>query len=420
MGSAGPPRTILFVEDSPAASYGGSKRVLVEVVPRLDRAAWRPRVAFRTDGPYRADLEAAGIPTLVYGRVAPRGRQVPRPAWTRWLGLDVAPDGAALRGPPRRWLWNALATWRWLGRDRLAARRLCAALPGDVALIHFNSRMATGCEWAHVARRLGAALVIHDHEVWREPPATYRRVARRAACLVCLTAERAATLRGFCGEPLRTAVVPNGIDLDALDARRRPERAAGLRAELGGRPLLITAAHYQPWKGQLQALEAAARLAATGRPFAWRFCGHPTDPVHFEAVRARAAAPDLRDHVVVDGYRDDVPALLEAADVAVHTSIAAEPFSLSVLEAMALGVPVVAAREGGHTEVVREGVEGLLYTPRDPAALAETLAALLADPARRARLGAAARERVRDGYTIAAQVASLEAVYRAAVDVPRR
>lgn len=281
--------------------------------------------------------------------------------------------------------------------------------------------MANGTEWAHVARRLGAALVIHDHEVWREPPASYRGVARRAACLVCLTEERAATLRGFCGDPVRTEVVPNGIDLDALAARRRPDRAAALRAESPGRPLLVTAAHYQPWKGQLQALEAAALLAAGGAAFRWRFCGHPTDAAHFAAVRARAARPDLRDRVVVDAYRDDVPALLEAADLAVHTAIATEPFSLAILEAMALGVPVVAARAGGHTEVVRDGVEGLLYTPRDPAALADALATLLADPGRRARLGAAARERVRHDYTVAAQVARLEAIYReAAAGAARR
>jgi glycosyltransferase involved in cell wall biosynthesis len=188
-----------------------------------------------------------------------------------------------------------------------------------------------------------------------------------------------------------------------------------LRAELRGRPLLVTAAHYQPWKGQLQALDAAARLVAAGHSFLWRFCGHPTDPAYFEAVRARVGSLGLQDHVVVDPQRDDVPALLEVADLAVHTAIETEPFSLFILEAMAFGVPIVAARAGGHTEVVRQGVEGLLYKPRDAAELAEALAALLADPALRRRFGAAGLERVRDGYTITAQVKHLEAIYREAV-----
>ena len=408
-------KTILFVDDSPAASYGGSKRVLVDIVTRLDRSVWRPHAAFRTDGPYRADLEAAGVPTLVYGTMAPRSVSRSRPAAIHRLGLDTASEGTVRRGALRRLLWNGRAAFHCAWRDRLVARRLCAALPRDVSLVHYNSRMADGCEWAHVARHLGAALVIHDHEVWREPALAYRRVARQAACLVCLTGERAALVREFCGDSVRTAVVPNGIDLEAMAARRQPERVVALRAELRGRPLLVTAAHYQPWKGQLPALDAAARLVAGGHSFLWRFCGHPTDPAYFEAVRARAGSLGLQDHVVVDPQRDDVPALLEAADLAVHTAIETEPFSLFILEAMAFGVPIVAARAGGHTEVVRQGVEGLLYTPRDTAELAETLAALLMDPALRRRFGAAGLERVRNAYTITAQVEHLEAIYREAV-----
>jgi glycosyltransferase involved in cell wall biosynthesis len=414
-------RTILFVEDSPAASYGGSKRVLVNLITRLDRSAWRPCAAIRTDGPYRADLEAAGVPTQVYGSLAPRGAPLPRPAGIRRLGLATSSTGTVRRGALRRFLRDGRAAFRYAIRDRLAARRLCAALPGDISLVHYNARMASGYEWAHVARRLGAPLVIHDHEVWREPPRAYRRVARRAACLICLTEERAALVREFCGGAVRTAVVPNGIDLDAMAARRQPERAASLKAALRGRPLLVTAAHYQPWKGQLQALDAAARLVAGGRSFVWQFCGHPTDRAYFDAVQAKVRALGLQDCVLVDQQRDDVPALLEVADLAVQTAVEPEPFSLFVLEAMAFGVPVVAAREGGHTEVVRHGVEGLLYTPRDAAALEETLAAALADSALRRRCGSAARERVRDAYSITAQVERLESIYREAVaGVPPR
>ena len=414
----GPLRTILFVDDSPAASYGGSKRVLVDIVTRLDRSVWSPHAAFRKDGPYRADLEAAGVPTLVYGALAPRSVARPRSTALHRLVLGTVSEGRVRRSPLRRLLWNGRAAFRCAWRDRLAARRLCAVLPRDVSLVHYNSRMADGCEWAHVARRLGAALVIHDHEVWRVPAGAYRSAARQAACVVCLTGERAALMREFGGDSVRTEVVPNGIDLEALAARRQPERAAALRAESRGRPLLVTAAHYQPWKGQLPALDAAARLAAGGHAFLWRFCGHPTDPAYFEAVRARVVALGLQDQVVVDPQRDDVPALLEAADVAVHTAIETEPFSLFVLEALACGVPIVAARAGGHTEVVRHGVEGLLYTPRDSAELAGALAALLADPALRRRLGAAGLERVRSGYTIATQVERLEAIYREAVSAP--
>lgn len=418
-GSAAPTRTILFVEDSPAASHGGSKRVLVDIVRRLDRSFWRPHAAFRQDGPYRADLEAIGTPTLVYGPLAPRAAPRSRPARLGRLGLRTTAAGAVSRGAWRGLLRDARADFHYAFRDRLLAGRLCAALPRGISLVHYNSRMASHYEWAHVARRLGAALVIHDHEVWREPPRAYREVARQAACLVCLTEERAALVREFCGDDVRTAVVPNGIDVDAVLARARPEQVASWKTLARGRPLLVTAAHYQPWKGQLQALDAAARLRASGHSFLWLFCGHPTDPAYFDAVREKARASALRDAVVIEAQRDDVPALLEAADVAVQTAVQPEPFSLFVLEAMACSLPVVAAREGGHTEVVRHGAEGLLYTPRDTSALAEAIVALLTDPELRQRCGAAARARVRDAYSLTAQMSRLEAIYREAVSGAR-
>jgi glycosyltransferase involved in cell wall biosynthesis len=103
---------------------------------------------------------------------------------------------------------------------------------------------------------------------------------------------------------------------------------------------------------------------------------------------------------------------MAAADVFAMPSVG-EPFGLVYLEAMAMGLPVVALRSGGVPEVVGHDVTGLLSEPGDELGLARNVAALLADPQRRARMGAAGRQRVVDGFTPRRMAADMAAVYRA-------
>jgi glycosyltransferase involved in cell wall biosynthesis len=89
-------------------------------------------------------------------------------------------------------------------------------------------------------------------------------------------------------------------------------------------------------------------------------------------------------------------------DVFCHTSIAPEPFGLVIIEAMAMGCPVIAARAGGPVEIVEDGISGLLTRPGDAIALAAAIRDLLIDPDRRSRFSVAGRARVENVYSRAA------------------
>ena len=106
----------------------------------------------------------------------------------------------------------------------------------------------------------------------------------------------------------------------------------------------------------------------------------------------------LDDVVVFTGEREDVPEVLRAIDVLLVPSWE-EPFGRTVIEAMAMEVPVLATSEGGPAESIREGVEGHLLPPRDPAAWVEPAARLLADPQLRAEMGRAGRVRATEGFS---------------------
>jgi glycosyltransferase involved in cell wall biosynthesis len=121
------------------------------------------------------------------------------------------------------------------------------------------------------------------------------------------------------------------------------------------------------------------------------------------------AETGLSDTVTFLGPRRDVPELLDAADVAVHASTIPEPGGIVVMEAMALGKAVIAANEGGHTEVVWPDA-GLLFDTREPEQLAVYLAELVEDPARREELGAAARRRIEE-FSLERNVRDTQSVY---------
>ncbi|MNY22107.1 putative glycosyltransferase EpsD [compost metagenome] len=110
------------------------------------------------------------------------------------------------------------------------------------------------------------------------------------------------------------------------------------------------------------------------------------------------------------GYRDDVSRLLLAADVFCLPSLL-EGLPLSAAEAMAARLPIVATRVGGVPEIIQDGVTGYLVPPRDPAALAERLVALLADPASRQRFGTAGQAHFAAHLTLAQMASKFEALY---------
>jgi glycosyltransferase involved in cell wall biosynthesis len=134
-------------------------------------------------------------------------------------------------------------------------------------------------------------------------------------------------------------------------------------------------------------------------------------PLRAALVRAGLAA-----HVVLAGFRDDLPELLPGLDVVAHPADR-EGLGVALLEAASCGVPVVAAAAGGVADVVEHGVTGLLARPDDPAAFRAALERLTASTAaERAALGAAARERMTRRFGVAAMTAAHLDVYARVLD----
>ncbi len=181
---------------------------------------------------------------------------------------------------------------------------------------------------------------------------------------------------------LPLAVVYNGTPLPPVDLRS--DSSAPVHLGIVGR--------VSTQKRHMMLLEALARLPA--HSFKLSIIGGFDD-----AIDERAAALGLRGRVSWPGFLSDSGAIYRGLDIVVAPAVD-EGFGMTVIEAGAHGLPVVAARSGAFPEVVGDGETGLLVPPDDPEALAAALQRLIADSGLRRRLGDAARARIAAGFTI--------------------
>ncbi|HYF08756.1 MAG TPA: glycosyltransferase, partial [Acetobacteraceae bacterium] len=213
----------------------------------------------------------------------------------------------------------------------------------------------------------------------------------------------------------RIRVIPRGVDMRRFDpALVEPARVAALRAAWGlpaGRPIIMLPGRLTRWKGQTVLVEAMARLP--GDAIAVLVGGADGREAFRAELEALIAARGLGDRVRLAGHVADMPAALLLADVVVHASTDPEAFGRTVIEAQAMGRPIIASDLGAPRETVEEAVTGWRVKPGDPDALAQAIGWVLTLPgAERETVCARAREVVRERYTTEAMQAATIAVYR--------
>jgi len=228
-----------------------------------------------------------------------------------------------------------------------------------------------------------------------------RALARLASRVVCVC-EAEACLARTVGPAKRVRVVYNGIE--PASAGPVDPRVAEL-AESG--PVVCALAQLRPGKGIETLIDALPQILARHPRARVAIGGEGPD---LDALRSRAQARGTAEAVHFLGPCEDPLAVLRGAELFAHTSWA-ESFPYVILEAMSVGLPIVASDVGGVAEASPDGETGLLVTSGDAHELARALMRLLDDPALGARMGAAARARLERRFTRAHMVEGVVAVY---------
>jgi glycosyltransferase involved in cell wall biosynthesis len=261
-----------------------------------------------------------------------------------------------------------------------------------ISVVHTADRPRDAAASVLLAKATGARSVVHMHVGY--DAGWMQRMLRwsifHADALIGVSSFVADTLLDAGCEPARVHVVLNGIDVE------RWEPGVGrdaVRAELAlddSTPVFMTVCRLFPSKGVTELVQALHDIGSRVPDAVLLVVGEEMVPGYVEELRslARRLGVDARLHFL--GRRSDVAAVMAAADVFAMPSFG-EPFGLVYVEAMAMGLPVVALANAGALEIVEDGVTGLLSLPGDAAGLADNLAALLVDPARRSAFGDAGR-----------------------------
>lgn len=391
--------------DSPF--FSGSEK-LIELLARDEGL----RAEFDISLQYRAH------PRYAVGMRAALGTSVPLVP----LELPEVPGWAARFGPAapvaKVWAHATGLKYRFLARDLETLRDELRRSRPDVVHVQSGGYPGaySGLAAAVAAKAVGARVIFMANNVARDRSGFRRRfdrswderVAGAVDVWVTGSAHAASALESVLDlAPGSVRRIPNGVP-------QRPVRVAreAALAAAGADPArftVIEVANLEPRKGQEVLLRACSRVRDGGGQVPQVVLeGDGPDAAR---LRELAASLGLASDVVFPGRLDDIASLMAAADVLVLPSTADEDFPLVTLEAMSLGIPVIASAFAGIPEQIEDGRDGLLVPPGDDAAIAAALKRLMGDPDERSRLAEAGRERWRADFTAEACVSRWRELY---------
>jgi glycosyltransferase involved in cell wall biosynthesis len=329
---------------------GGAETQLEYLVSDLDRARYEPIVLTPAGGGLSRALEGGGVSTAALAY----------PHWRRRT---------------------------WLARRRARPRLIALARERGVALVHGDFNL--GPYLVAMAEALGVPSVLHVRRPLQR--GWVRRYALHgASALIAIGRRYRDQLVDYGIAADRIVIIQDATDL----ARFTPDRCELLRRQhpvMSDRVLLGMVGRLEPFKRQLEFLQAAERVMAAGRQVGCFVVGAANRhwPRYVRRLRAFPAAHGMEDDVVFTGRRTDIEHVIASLDVLVTLSGGSV-----MLEAMACGIPVVTASDdASRLEIVRDGEAGLVVPDGDPDALVRALLRLCDDAALRQSLGAQGRQR---------------------------
>jgi glycosyltransferase involved in cell wall biosynthesis len=357
---------VLHILDSAGAEACGIARRVGELARYLDRERYRVHVWFLYgDGPLVNELRAAGAQVRVV--LWKGGSRDPAGAWRFWRALRQEKDRFAII------------------HEHLLGRSLRLLIRGATS----------------------AKLVSHLQVIWsREKAGVYKPVRKwnwGAHCVICNSRAAGQTVAG-----VRPRVVYEGINLLASFPRQVQGKPGQEVIGTAGRLVLIKGISYL-----LRAVDALRRTIPDVR---LEIAG---DGPLRASLEAEAASLGLSSHVKFLGWQEDLLPILERWAVYVQPSLI-DATPITTLEAMSVGLPVVASAVGGLPEVVVDGETGWLVPPRDPGALADRLMSLIQNPQQARAMGVRGRERVRQVFSVERMVAEVQQLYDELLNLPGR
>jgi glycosyltransferase involved in cell wall biosynthesis len=461
---------ILYIERP--ASVGGSITGLYQLIGALDTGRYEPIVLFYGPNPYREQFHKIGVQTLTlfeqYQIQSPM--HVRRSANRRPVGLraehpltsDKGPRSEGVdqadKQPPEdvlrpRDIAASLARYStklaemynltkqaylMIRQDRPLARRVADLIAEqNIDLVHHNHSLLTNRATVLAGQMARVAQVSHVRDL-KEFSAIDRYLATSVDAFIYMST---AIQDLYCdlgippekGHVVYDAFDPHRFAVDQSEsvqecaagsgAAPRPAHSNGtakLRTELGltaQHKLITNVGRLDWWKGQDYFIQALAQVVPSQPDVRALLVGAPDDSANSRAfyhkLQKMVTDLGLSNHVIFTGYRSDVPDLLAASEIVIHSSSEPEPFGRVIVEAMLAARPVVATGAGGVLDIIQDQETGFLVPPRDAPAMAQAIRWLLHNPEQAETIGRHARQCAQERFSIQRHAAQVQRIYNA-------
>jgi glycosyltransferase involved in cell wall biosynthesis len=399
-------RRILYVEEP--AFVGGSVVGLYELVRGLDAGRYEPLVLFHGPNPYRERFLALGVRVIVLNKQPPT--TAPSASSQRDIAASLSHYGNWLAAGYRAVKQAFLLVWR----DWPLARRLARVIDDEaIDLVHCNNSLNRAAIIA--ARLAGVPHVCHVRGL-RRLSFVDRYLARSVHSFIYMSRAVEQCYRSQGIPASRGQVVYDPITVGILGPT---DHSAALRAEFGLTDqdwLISNVGRLVWWKGHDDFLRAMAEVIQTQPEAKALIVGasdsSPRNQAYCQELQQLVTDLGLSGHVIFTGFRADVPRIMAASDVVVHSASEPEPFGRVIAEAMAAGRPVVATAAGGVLDMIEDQVTGLLVPPRNAPLMARAIQQLLQDRGQAQVIGQRARRFVQEHFSLEQHVATVQHIYQ--------
>jgi glycosyltransferase involved in cell wall biosynthesis len=388
------PNQVLYI--NPVAQIGGAERSLMLLIRGINRNLFTPIVVSLSEGPLQDAIKECGS-VCHYIKLSEKVTKLSR-LYGKYSLLDY------LQG---------------LGGAFSCILSLASFIRGQrINIVHTNGIKAHFLGGL-AAKLSGVPIIWHLRDFI--PPGIEKDILMRIASIVPdkIIVNSDAVGEQFSGTPgayRKVVRIYNAVDFEEF----RPSVQGGhIREEFkidNSVPLVGIIAHLTPWKGHDYFLKAAVKIAEEIPDVMFMIVGdviYQTEGhrKYKEVLEKLCSDLGLQDRVIFTGFRNDIPEIISTLDLVVHASSQPEPFGRILIEAMAMGKPLVATNLGGVPEIVKNGYTGLLVPPKEPAAIAEASIKILKNRQLALKLGNNGLEHARLNFDVISHVEQIEKLY---------
>lgn len=398
-------KRVLYIHTG--GSLGGSAISLFKLVEHLNRSLYEPVVLFYDASfPYATRFESLGAKVITLNKeLSPKK-----------TGLEQIRLGNRLERYSRKaaQVYRFFkSVYRLLRGDLVRARRIKQIITDNrIDLVHHNNQWNQAAVIA--ARLAGVPQICHMRALAKVGPVD--RWLLQSVNTFIYVSKAIASYYEEQGLPAHKGrVILNGVSLAEFTAAQETET---LRQELGLQATDILVGNIGRlvwWKGYEFFLKAVAELLPSFPNLKALIVGEtddmPRNLAYKESLRALTQSLGLSEVVIFTGFRADIPRIMAALDIIVHSATELEPGGRILIEALASGTPLVASKAGGILDIAEDGVHALLIPPGDAHAIAGAVKRLLANPQLAQRLSEAGRCRVLECCTVERYAHSVQQLY---------